>query len=84
MKKIKPGECVIVEGNPLEIVQKEQMNLLDYFAAAALQGLLANPKLDREIMRNGGARGGWIEGSAYGFANAMMVERQNYLKKEDN
>ena len=60
------------------------MSLRDYFAAAALQGLLANPKLDREIMRNGGARGGWIEASAYGFANAMMVERQDYLKKEDN
>lgn len=53
----------------------EGMSLRDYFAAQAMQGLLANPKLQEEILKNGGAFGGWIESSAYGFADAMLKER---------
>jgi len=52
-----------------------EMPLRDYFAAAALQGLLANPKLQEQILKSGGAHGGWIESSAWGFANAMIKER---------
>ena len=49
--------------------------LRDFFAAAALQGMLSNPKLHAEILKNGGASGGWIESSSYGWADAMLKER---------
>jgi hypothetical protein len=54
----------------------EGMDLRDYFAAKALQGLLANPKLSNQILKEGGAFGGWIEKSAYGWADAMMKARE--------
>lgn len=53
-----------------------QMDLRDYFAAKAMQGLLSNPKLQQEILKQGGAFGGWIESSSYGWADAMLAERQ--------
>ena len=49
--------------------------LRDQFAMAALTGLLANPKLQPEIAKTGGAYGGWIEGSAWSWADAMMEKR---------
>ena len=54
----------------------EGMTLRDYFAAKALQGLLANPKLQKEILAQGGCLSGWIEDSAYGFADAMLKARE--------
>jgi hypothetical protein len=54
----------------------EGMELRDYFAAKAMQGLLANPKLQEQILKTGGAFGGWIEESAYGMADAMMEARK--------
>jgi hypothetical protein len=51
------------------------MTLRDYFAAKAMQGLLANPKLHTHILKQGGAFGGWIESSAYGWADAMLKAR---------
>lgn len=55
--------------------RSEGMELRDYFAAKALQGLLANPKLQEQIVKTGGAFGGWIQDSAYGWADAMMEAR---------
>ncbi len=52
------------------------MTLRDYFAAKALQGLLANPKLSETILKHGGAHGGWIEDSAWAFADAMLKARE--------
>ena len=52
------------------------MDLRDWFAGQALQGLLANPKLAEEIRKQGGAYSGWIEDSAYSWANAMMKQRE--------
>jgi hypothetical protein len=52
------------------------MTLRDYFAAKAMQGMLSNPKLHQHILKEGGAFGGWIESSAYGWADAMMKERE--------
>ena len=52
------------------------MTLRDYLAAKSLQGLLANPKLQPEILKQGGARSGWIEESAYAFADAMLEVRK--------
>ena len=55
---------------------EEGMDLRDYFAGLAMQGLLANPKLADEIRKQGGAYSGWIEDSAYSWADAMMKERE--------
>jgi hypothetical protein len=52
------------------------MTLRDYFAAKAMQGLLANPKLANEILKNGGSQSGWIEDSAFAFADAMLKVRE--------
>ena len=51
------------------------MTMRDYFAAKAMQGLLANPKLQQEILKQGGAYSGWIETSAYSWADAMLKAR---------
>ena len=53
----------------------EGMTLRDYFAAQALQGLLANPKLMDAIVKEGGAYGGWVEESAWGWADALLKAR---------
>jgi hypothetical protein len=55
------------------------MTLRDHFAGLALQGLLANPKLRDEILKHGDAFGGWIEKSAYSWADAMLVAREEKL-----
>jgi len=55
----------------------EGMTLRDYFAAKAMQGLLANPKLQDQILKEGGAFGGWVEHSAYGWADAMLKARES-------
>jgi hypothetical protein len=52
------------------------MTLRDYFSAKAMQGLLANPKLANEILKNGGAQSGWIEDSAWAFADTMLKARK--------
>lgn len=52
------------------------ITLRDYFAGVALQGLLANPKLQQQILKQGGAHSGWIEASAYAFADAMLEVRE--------
>ena len=55
------------------------ISLRDHFAGQALIGLLSNPKLQPEILKQGGAHGGWIETSAYAWADAMLQAR----KKKD-
>jgi len=52
------------------------MSLRDYYAGKALQGLLANPKLQNEILKQGGCKKGWIETSAWAFADAMLEARE--------
>jgi hypothetical protein len=52
------------------------MTLRDYFASKAMQGLLSNPKLQKEILAQGGCHSGWIETSAWAFADAMLKARQ--------
>jgi len=50
------------------------MDLRDYFAAKAMQGLLSNPKLQEQILKQGQD---WIIESSYAWANSMMKERKN-------
>lgn len=54
----------------------EGLDLRDWFAGLALQGLLSNPKLAEEIRKQGGAYSGWIEDSAYSWADAMIQQRE--------
>ena len=48
------------------------MTLRDYFAAKAMQGMLASPKLQPHILKVGMS---WIEDSAYAWADAMLKAR---------
>ena len=52
---------------------EEGMDLRDYFAGQALQGMLANPKLQAQILMAGQS---WIEESAWQVADAMMKARE--------
>jgi hypothetical protein len=56
---------------------EEGLDLRDWFAGLAMQGLLSNPKLAEEIRKQGGSYSGWIEDSAYSWADAMMKAREN-------
>jgi hypothetical protein len=49
------------------------MTLRDYFAALAMQGMLANPKLEKQILLVGKS---WIEESAWKVADAMLKARE--------
>ena len=60
----------------LEVEHLTTLTIRDQFAMAALTGLLANPKLQPEISKTGGAYGGWVEGSAWSWADAMMEKRK--------
>ena len=53
----------------------KDMTLRDHFAGLAMQALLSNPKMQPEIIKGGGAFGGWIESSAYAWADSMIKER---------
>jgi hypothetical protein len=56
--------------------KEETETLRDKFAMAALTGLLANPNLQEHILKTGGAMGGWIEESAWSWADGMMEARK--------
>ncbi|CAB4136195.1 hypothetical protein UFOVP566_57 [uncultured Caudovirales phage] len=54
-----------------EETKPNNVDLRDYFAAAALQGILANPQFcDFEWLRN------FAAGSAYNMADRMLKERK--------
>ena len=62
--------------SPLQYFTKDHavsMTLRDYFAAKAMQGMLANPKLQEQILKVGQS---WIEESAWKVADAMMKARE--------
>ena len=68
-----PGPYVN-EDKSLEVLWKQQgMTLRDYFAAKAMQGMLANPKLQEQILKAGQS---WIEESAWAVADAMLKARE--------
>jgi hypothetical protein len=58
-------------------ITEQGMTLRDYFAGKALQGLLSNPKLEKQILAQGGCVSGWIETSAYAFADEMLKARKS-------
>lgn len=55
------------------------VELRDYFAAAALQGMMANPQFmsfaDSVHAAKSSERDAWLADKAYRLAHAMMVER---------
>lgn len=69
-----PSQSVYIEDQE---TNSRGMTLRDYMAAKALQGLLANPKLQQQILKEGGAHGRWIESSAWAFADAMLKARDD-------
>lgn len=79
MRKIKAEGPTLPTGGELANVEGtwpcEGMTLRDYFAAKAMQALLSNPNLEKEIVKQGGAFGGWIEESAWSWADAMLEGR---------
>ena len=58
-------------------VDNPGMSLRDYFAAKAMQGMLANPKLQEQILKAGQS---WIEESAWAVADAMLDVRNEKTK----
>jgi hypothetical protein len=70
-----PSTEPIYGNNVVGVKQSTGMELRDYFAAKALQGLLSNPKLQEQILKQGGCHSGWIEDSAWAFADEMMKVR---------
>jgi len=54
-------------------VHRWGMTLRDYFAAKAMQGMLSNPKLEKQIIAVGQS---WIEESAWAVADAMLKARE--------
>jgi hypothetical protein len=53
----------------------ELIDRRDFFAAMALQGLLANPKLAEAIKK----KEGWIEESAWQWADRVLELREKNL-----
>jgi hypothetical protein len=70
-----PSKEPIYGDNVVGVKENSGMDLRDYFAAKALQGLLSNPKLQEQILEQGGCHSGWIEDSAWAFADEMMKAR---------
>ena len=62
---------------PKEGTDNLGMTLRDYFAAKAMQGMLANPKLQEQILKAGQS---WIEESAWKVADAMLDTRSEKNK----
>jgi DNA-directed RNA polymerase alpha subunit len=55
-----------------------EMTLLEYYAGLAMQGMLANPKLEKQILTQGQS---WIEESAWKVAEAMTKSKEIALPK---
>jgi hypothetical protein len=58
-------------------INVKDMTLRDYFAGLAMQGLLANPKLLDKIMEIHSDDQGWIELTAYAYADAMIEAKDS-------
>jgi hypothetical protein len=75
-KDSKTPQAFPYSGEGDEMNYSKGMTLRDYFAAKAMQGLLSNPKLQNEILKQGGCHSGWIETSAWAFADEMLKARK--------
>ena len=51
----------------------KDMTLRDYYAGLAMQGMLSNEKLHKQILEVGQS---WIEESAWAVADAMLKARE--------
>ena len=52
------------------------IELRDYFAAKAMQGLLSNSKMQQEILKQGQS---WVVESSYAWADDMLSKRSTSL-----
>ena len=68
-----PSRESIYGSDVIGVKENSGMDLRDYFAAKAMQGLLSNPKLQEQILKQGQD---WIVESSYAWANSMMQVRE--------
>ena len=54
-------------------MKPRDMTLLEHYAGLAMQGMLANPKLEKQILAQGQS---WIEESAWKVAAAMVKTKE--------
>jgi DNA-directed RNA polymerase alpha subunit len=54
-------------------MKTRDMTLLEHYAGLAMQGMLANPKLEKQILEQGQS---WIEESAWKVAKAMVKTKE--------
>jgi hypothetical protein len=73
MNQINTGGLAFPIKGPIMTSDELGMTLRDYFAAKAMQGLLANPKLYEHLLKEGNS---WVENSAYAWADAMLKARE--------
>jgi len=66
---------IITDDKGIIVGGSNGMTLRDYYAGKALQGLLSNSSLRKEILAQGGCASGWLETSAWAFADEMIKAR---------
>ena len=54
-------------------MKMRDMTLLEHYAGLAMQGMLANPKLEKQILTQGQS---WIEETAWKVADAMVKTKE--------
>jgi hypothetical protein len=77
MIEIKPGEFVMYQGNPPAVIQKGEMSLRDYFAAAIAQGVCSRPLIDLATESNSVDKDvkTYVAESSYSLADALLKAR---------
>lgn len=69
------GAAFPASGHPnMQFVAQEGMNLRDYLAAKAMNGILTNPAIIDTLTSSTLE---WVAGSAYDVADAMLKARSN-------
>lgn len=54
-------------------MKMRDMTLLEHYAGLAMQGMLANPKLEKQILAQGQS---WVEETAWKIADAMVRTKE--------
>lgn len=77
MIEIKPGEFVMYQGNPPAVIQKGEMSLRDYFAAAVAQGICSRPPSELFEEASAGSKSvkTYVADSSYSIADALLKAR---------
>ena len=76
-----PAAFPLVVGTPQDPwgMQNDGMTLRDWYAGMALQGMLSNTAISKDMVKQGmrtQENQGWHAETAYAFADAMLRERE--------